>query len=407
MTTSTHAVGTPRSSAERAARDIAGRTLADVPALVEQLISRDYRDVAGFGQLPVDMRTVESHATSETGMRMFLGRLADGAGEGPDYRPFRERAAQRAEEGLPLSTMLRTYLLAARRLTSALHERARPGEEAGLSLLAGQLFAAVEELVAEVTDAYLREYEELHADRRAAQHALTRALLEGRSLGTLADQLALPLASAYTVLQVQVSTPASGPGADIVRRRRVRRMRAALARACEGGVLSLLDAHPLGGPVLLPGRYTGSALQALGPALVEAAQDQVHIGWAAAERDDVPAAARRAERILVAARTSGRPPGVYGLDDVLLDYHLGRPRDSDPEIVAVLEPLTGHPELVTTLTAHLAADRDRRRTAAALGVHPNTVDKRLARAMELTGVDLHTTRGIVLLAAALAAQARS
>ncbi|MFE9144968.1 helix-turn-helix domain-containing protein [Streptomyces tubercidicus] len=54
-----------------------------------------------------------------------------------------------------------------------------------------------------------------------------------------------------------------------------------------------------------------------------------------------------------------------------------------------------------SVAAFLDCDLDRRRTAQALNVHPNTVDNRLARAAQLTGLDPHTTHGVQLFGAAL------
>jgi DNA-binding PucR family transcriptional regulator len=50
----------------------------------------------------------------------------------------------------------------------------------------------------------------------------------------------------------------------------------------------------------------------------------------------------------------------------------------------------------------LEEQHDRRRTARRLALHPNTVDNRLARVAELTGLDPSTPRGVTLLVTALA-----
>jgi DNA-binding PucR family transcriptional regulator len=63
--------------------------------------------------------------------------------------------------------------------------------------------------------------------------------------------------------------------------------------------------------------------------------------------------------------------------------------------------VAGRPELLETLRTHLAHQQDRRATAAALGLHPNTVDNRLARIGEQTGIDLAAPRGTALAIAAL------
>ncbi|MGW6402410.1 helix-turn-helix domain-containing protein [Streptomyces sp. NPDC055134] len=165
------------------------------------------------------------------------------------------------------------------------------------------------------------------------------------------------------------------PADAMVRRRRIRRRRAEPGRFAQGPLLALLSARTTGGLVLLPGAYEPDVLRALGPVLSRVAPVPIVGGFApAAGRDAAPATARRAEEVVRTVRRTGRPLGVYGLSGVLVDYHLAQPRDGDADVVAALAP---HPELRATPGAYLAADRDRRRTAAVLDVHPNTVDKRL------------------------------
>ena len=89
---------------------------------------------------------------------------------------------------------------------------------------------------------------------------------------------------------------------------------------------------------------------------------------------------------------------------MLLEYQLTRPSDATEELLRLLDPLDRNPDLPHTLEVYLANDLDRRRTAAALHVHPNTLDYRLRRIVELTGLDPSTTRGLQLLGAALAAR---
>ncbi|PPK62067.1 helix-turn-helix domain-containing protein [Actinokineospora auranticolor] len=60
------------------------------------------------------------------------------------------------------------------------------------------------------------------------------------------------------------------------------------------------------------------------------------------------------------------------------------------------------PELVTTLDAFYRNDLSRLRTAAALHVHPRTLDYRLQRARELTGLDPVSVRGVRVLSTAVA-----
>ncbi|MFF9571028.1 helix-turn-helix domain-containing protein [Streptomyces sp. NPDC014685] len=88
-------------------------------------------------------------------------------------------------------------------------------------------------------------------------------------------------------------------------------------------------------------------------------------------------------------------------DDVLLEFHLSRPGPSSHRMAALLDPVTDRPELLLTLRTPLAQHQDRRRTAAQLGLHPNTIDNRLARLAELTGLDPSSSRDAALAIAAL------
>jgi len=57
---------------------------------------------------------------------------------------------------------------------------------------------------------------------------------------------------------------------------------------------------------------------------------------------------------------------------------------------------------VATLHAYYANDMNRARCAAALHIHPRTLDYRLRRVREVAGVDPGSTVGVRLLSAAVA-----
>ena len=123
-----------------------------------------------------------------------------------------------------------------------------------------------------------------------------------------------------------------------------------------------------------------------------------------ADPTEVPTAVARTVEIVDLARATGRPAGLYRLDDVLLDYQLSRPSAALPALAARLEPLAEKPELLSTLRTYLGLDRDRRATANALHVHPNTVDYRLRRIKDLTGLSAHRTEDVGELHASLVAR---
>ncbi|MGW1809974.1 PucR family transcriptional regulator [Streptomyces sp. NPDC002078] len=354
-----------------------------VNQLARAIVERQRAEVPGFDLLPGEMRDVEIAATARRAIRGFL-RHVRGLPD-TDIVVFRERAAERAEEGLPLVQLLRGYHVGAEVLLDALSELARPGEEAALQSLTRMQLSALQATVENVTEAYLAGL----AGQQGAARELARALIRGDEPEEVAARHGLSLESGYLVLCVRAPEPAT----PLAARRLLRRALARLAPLAEGRLLSLPD--ECGGCVLLPSR---TALDAVAGRLSSRLPTAPVVGAATAGTPkQVPAAAERARRIAAVADQ----PGVHRLRDVLLDYHVAGATDSAPELAALLEPLEGQPGLTATVAAFLDCDFDRRRTAQALDVHPNTVDNRLARVTELTGVDPHTARGVQLFGAAL------
>jgi sugar diacid utilization regulator len=199
----------------------------------------------------------------------------------------------------------------------------------------------------------------------------------------------------------------AGDGA-VVARQRLRRVQERLEAFAGDGVLGLLA--PSGGTVLLPSipnRITAmvDALPELLDDIRAATGTDVIAGAAGCVGVmSVSRAAQQARDVLGLARRLGRPPGVYVLDDVLLEYQLTRDSDARPLLAGLLDPLESNPDLVHTLECYFERDLDRRSTATALHVHPNTLDYRLRRISQLTGLDPGKPSGQQLLAAALTAR---
>ncbi len=369
--------GDPRQAA------LAARLLPQVPRLARRVVERIRAEVPGFDRLPSDVQDMEVAATARAAIRAFLLHAQGLPGESGGLS--RQRAVQRAEEGVPLAALVQTYAVGAEVVLDALAEAALPGEEDVLLRLTRMQMRAVGEAVAQVTEAYVAGAGEKHV----AVRELTWALLRGERSADVAARYGLPLEAGYLVLRVRTARGGEPSGA----RAALRFVLAQTALRADGRALSLRD--DLGGFVLLPGSYpVEDVLRGL--AAAAAAAPVVGIAPAGSP-EAVPEAAARADRI---AAVAGRP-GAHQLSDVLLEYHLTHDVDSAAELLAVLAPLAGHPELLPTLVAFLDADLNRRDAAGALGVHANTVDNRLDRIGDLTGVDPRSARGIQLLGAAI------
>ncbi|SOC47533.1 PucR C-terminal helix-turn-helix domain-containing protein [Blastococcus aggregatus] len=375
----------PRSDdgVEARAAALAARLVPQVPALARRVVDRIRAEVPGFESLPGEVQDLEVAATARSAIRAFL-QHAQGL-PGSRTGLSEERAVQRAEEGIPLAALVQTYLLGAEVVVDALAAAAGPDDAAAVLHLTREQLRAVGLAVTRVAEAYLAGA----ADQHVAVRELTWALVRGERPEDVAARYGLPLENGYLVLRVR----AAHGGDRQAARAALRWVLARTAPRAGGRALSLRD--DLGGFVLLPPSFPVEELTR--PASSGDAVPVVGVAPAAAPAD-VPAAAARADRI---AAVAGRP-GIHRLSDVLLEYHLTGPLDSAAEVAAVLEPLAGHPDLLPTLVAFLGADLNRRGAAQDLGVHANTVDNRLERIGELTGVDPRSARGIQLFGAAIA-----
>ncbi|MFC9931305.1 PucR family transcriptional regulator [Streptomyces sp. NPDC127190] len=386
-----------------AARALALRCEPRVNELARRMTRDSFETLPGYAELPAEMKDLEIAATIRHGVRLFLRRVLEpDTAATRDHGLFLERAAQRAEEGMPLHLLLRTHALGVYVLWQALREAAGPGDEAALVELTDVLLGSHHVLVGAVAETYLDERSAIDAERHAHRRSLVRGLLDGTlpPSHVLIEQLGLD--GPCLVLAVGgITAPTAGPGEGAVAvRRRLRRLQTALDQAFGGEVPALLDAGADSGRAIVPGAV--ELPEDLVRRLARAAGGPLRLAVAPAPTPaDVPGAARTAGEILRVARACGLPPGLHRLDDVLLEYHLSRPGESGRRIAALLDPVADRPELLETLRVHLAHGQDRRATAVVLGLHPNTVDNRLARTTERTGIDLTTPKGTATAIAAL------
>jgi len=334
-------------------------------------------------------------------LTLFLETVA--SGELPPqeaFAPMRASAAARAAEGVALEQILAAYHVGARvgwdALCTAAHD-----DEASEVLAATRLVLIYTDAVSrEVSAGYLEERLRVEAEAHAAEWALVDAFLAGRPTAEAADRAGRRLAGAYAVLLLDGTVP----------RERLRAFEAAIAD--QAGPEALWRLTATGANVLVPVEAPEA------PGWVEAAGDVVSVLAAAAGApllaavawgegpSGVARAGDEAVQVLRLVAGLGRPPGLYRLDDVLLEAALsGTASAPASRLAAILAPLeTGGTDLLATLEAYVAHDADRRRAAAALNVHPNTLDYRLRRIGELTGRLPATARGLQVLGAALTLQ---
>ncbi|MCP2246173.1 PucR family transcriptional regulator [Lentzea aerocolonigenes] len=371
-------------------RPVADRIVAELPSFVRQVIASLVERVPAYAQLPAEELQGDIFRVVEHALRAFAQVL--GSGELPsedELRFLRESAARRAEEGVPIDVVLTAYHVGIQVVWESLVPEARP-EEVGEVLALNALALRYLQLVTPVVSAgYLDERQTMFDDERSARHTLLAALLDGSA------EVSGPLVVLALHVPPHPDELLAGVDAAIAGRRKLRRLRTELERHSREPVLSSLT--PDGGIALLPGE--DDRVDRIVADVAKAAGVPITVAAVAASPSGVAAAAGLAREVLAVAVRSG--PGLYRLTDVLLEYQLSRPSAALGPLASVVEPLTE--ELVQTLEVYLRRG-SRRPAATELHVHPNTVDYRLRRVAELTGLDPTRIEHVTLLTAALAAR---
>ena len=393
--------------------DLYIRVERQVPKLARAMIDAFVKEIPLYSFLPREQLEGEILAITTSNLRLFFAALREGRDlSSEELGDVRTSAVRRAEERVPLDAVLTAYHVGGRIGWQALVDNAMPEETDAVIAAGARVLLYVQQVTAAVAAAYLEEQQAIYGEERDARRALASALLAGEAADSLAARLGVRIAPGYLVVALHLDEHPDeserGVGGAIAARRKVRRVQSTLDDWAAEPVLSLIE--PSGGTALLPVGSDSTAdvdavLSEVVARLSVAAGSQVLAGGAVAVGvNDVVRAGRQAHDIVRLARQLGRPPGGYLLKDVLLEYQLTRPSDAHASLSGLLDPLDRNPDLPHTLEVYLEHDLDRRRTAAALHVHPNTLDYRLRRIVELTGLDPATSRGLQLLGAALAAR---
>lgn len=395
------------------ATPLSSRVERNADPLARRMLDELVRQIPMYSHLPKEQLQGEILDILRYNLAIFFRILREGGRPAAeDLVEIRASAARRAEERIPLEAVLTAYHVGALVAWDALCQEATENERDDLLGLATHVMSYIQSVTSGVAGAYLEERQAIYGEEREAQRALAEALLSGGATDALAQRVGSALASSYLVLALHVETSPDetdeGVEGAVASRRKLRRMERAMASAGRSDTLTLLGAS--GGPVLIAVRgENADDERALLPALLDGLADAAGAAVTAGVSfrpglDGVPVAGAEAAEVLRLATELGRPPGLYELDDVLVEYLVTRPSDAASRLAGVLAALDHGPELVETLQGYFDADLDRRSAAAALNIHPNTLDYRLKRISELTGLAVGSSRGLQVLGAALVAR---
>ncbi len=390
----------------------AARLRASVPALSLRVLSRLRSEVSVYAELPGEEIAGDIADIVQYTLRLLADVIERRRPAGDDeLARQRESAAQRAEEGVPLDAILTAYQIGMAMCWEELSRGARPGELPDLKEAVGRIMVLQRQLTAAVSRSYLEARSVLDSQEHGGRHALLAALLAGEPVDRPGVLRPAALYAALTLhLAPHPDEMLPGPGAGVAARRKIRRLRAVLDSFGAGtGEPALTSLDSSGGIALLPLSCTPPwpELCSLIARAAEAAGVAVTSAAAVVEPAGVAAAITENAEIVEVVQRTGRAPGLYRLADVLLDYQLSRPSVALEGLARLLQPLDSKPELLHTLETYLRHGLDRRGCAAALHIHPNTVDYRIRRIAGLTGLSPARPADLQHLTAALVARRAS
>jgi hypothetical protein len=361
----------------------------DPAQLARDMVTAFRSEIEGYTRLPETVVAGQILAVSQRNVELFFRSITEMRGPTEEELvPFRESAGSRAEEGLPLEDLLHAYRLGGRLGWQALLAVAKPDEYPALLSAAELLMRYIDSVSSAVAQTYLDEHQHLVSEEERRQRALVEALVHPErdvpALRGLAERVGFPIAERYRPFAKTLPGAPTHAHSQLASELRAR------------GVLALTEGD----------RVTGLAAESADTRLFEGHRSLFALG-APAPRADLAAALNDMRMLLTIAKRQGME-GAIEVDGFLLELLLARSPDLADRLAGrVLGPLDAYAErrssdLLETLEAFLECELDRRRTAQQLHVHPNTLDYRLRRIAELTGLEPGRPRDLVQLELALA-----
>ncbi|GAB3937663.1 helix-turn-helix domain-containing protein [Kribbella albertanoniae] len=373
-----------------------------LPRLVDDVLTRLVAEIPLYAQLPTEELQGDIRRITDQSLRAFIETFRTGVvPTGDVLAPLRESARRRAEEGVPLEALLAAYHLGGKVCADDVAAGFRPEELSDAILLNRLILDFLQQVTAVVSASYFEERQSIAGEDQASRQAVLAALLDGRAVDEAAVRTGVRLPAEYLVAGLAFGThpDEQQPGVDpeIVARRKLRRVRVELDRLA--GSMANLSVD--GGIALLP--CTRSEVDNLRTRLSRVAGVDITLAITTSPPSDVPAAAALVRDLLDVIRIHRHPPGVYELDDLVLEFQLSRPSPARDRLAQLLAPLEDRADLLSTLRCYLDNARSRRQTAADLHVHANTVDYRLKQVARLTGLDPGSDDQLPRIVAALVA----
>jgi hypothetical protein len=345
-------------------------------------------EIPGYARLPDSIVRGQVLGVIRQNLDLCLDWVAGGgAPDAARFDDFRASATNRATEGMPLEDLLRAYRIGGTAAWRVLLAEAAADERDALPRAAELVMSYLDQVSGIVATAYLEERQHFVSEQERGLRALLDALLGGEPLD--AGQLETAERLGFTLGPQFATFAAAIPGEG------ARGHARAAAGLRAAGALVLTEGDRVVG-LSSPGRDPARALPPGAVAVVD--PDVARLDLAASLAD---------VRLGIEIALRGGRTGVVALRALALDLLLARaPRVAADLRKHVLDPLgarhgRSRGDLLQTVATYVALSRDRRRTAERLFIHPNTLDHRLRRARQLTGLNLDDPEDLATMVLAL------
>jgi hypothetical protein len=361
-------------------QQIVGRL--DFDQITHRMLDSFRASINGYRRLPEPLLEGNIVGVIEHNLEVFRGSTLAGHEPGDaELEPFRASARVRAAEGMPLEDLLHAYRLGGRLAWQALLDAAGEEDRDGLLVGAEILMRYIDLVSATVAQAYLDARQLAVSEEERGLRALLLALCEDEDplhadTSALAARVGVPLTRDYRPFAIAIAEESAIRHGQMAANLRSQ----SILALTEGDRVSGLLAE---GQELRPPPGTLMALDA--PAV----------------RGALSAGLEQVRMVIDLGRRLGRT-GLLNPEDIAVEMLLASsPKTAESLSRRVFEPLragTGRrAALEETLNVFLASQTDRRAAAATLHIHPNTLDYRLRRIEELTGLRLAEPRDLTLL----------
>ena len=365
----------------------------DRDSLAEVMLKTFRTEIPGYARLPGSVIRGEILQVIRENVDLCLDWVAGGAAPAPErFDGFRASAKNRAAEGMPLEDLLRAYRRGGTAAWRLIVAEAAADERDALPRAAELVMDYLDQVSGTVAAAYLEEREHHVSEQERSLRALLDALVRGDALDAghhrAAEHLGLALGGDLVAFAVAI------PGAG----GHVHGRTAAGLRAV--GVLALTEGDRVVG-LTAPRPASAGALPA--SALPSGSVAVVDVETRRDELADSLADVRYGIDIALRRGLTGVVPLRALALDLLLAHAPRVAADLRERVVGPLGPKDGRSrgDLLETVATYVTLGRDRRRAAGRLHVHPNTLDHRLRRARELTGLDLDDPNDLATMVLAL------